>query len=109
VNSDPGKSLWRFSGSHGEQVTLRFRPALGGNDGAVIRDWELAGLGNIVRPERGVAGDLKPGRLIALRRRSCAFTGKVKAIRSDCQTPLPLPWRDAASLRVFAQSPPTKD
>ncbi|MBK1838995.1 LysR family transcriptional regulator [Azospirillum sp. YIM B02556] len=60
------ESLWRFAGSDGEQVTLRLQPALASNDGTVIRDWGLAGLGIIVRSEWDVADDLKLGRLIAL-------------------------------------------
>lgn len=37
------ESLWRSTGSHSEQVTLRLQPALSSNDGTVIRDWGLAG------------------------------------------------------------------
>jgi DNA-binding transcriptional LysR family regulator len=59
------ESLWRFTGAD-EQITLRLQPALSSNDGTVIRDWGVAGLGIIMRSEWHIADDLRRGRLVQL-------------------------------------------
>ena len=47
-------------------MTLRIQPAMSSNDGEVIKQWALAGLGIIIRSEWDVAEDLRRGRLVAL-------------------------------------------
>ncbi|WP_311270350.1 LysR family transcriptional regulator [Sphingobium sp. WCS2017Hpa-17] len=56
-------TLWRFSHVRHGKVTVRIKPNLSSNDGEIIRDWALAGLGVIVRSEWDVAEDLAAGRL----------------------------------------------
>jgi DNA-binding transcriptional LysR family regulator len=56
-------TLWRFSHSQQGKATVRIKPTLSSNDGEIIRDWALAGLGVIVRSEWDVADDLAVGRL----------------------------------------------
>ncbi|AOR76406.1 LysR family transcriptional regulator [Novosphingobium resinovorum] len=56
-------TLWRFSHARHGKTTVRIKPSMSSNDGEVIRDWGLAGLGLIVRSEWDVAGDLAAGRL----------------------------------------------
>jgi DNA-binding transcriptional LysR family regulator len=59
-------TLWRFSHAEEEPVTTRVQPALSSNDGEVIKQWGLAGLGVIVRSEWDVVEELRQGRLVAL-------------------------------------------
>lgn len=56
-------TLWRFSHARHGKMTVRIKPSLSSNDGEIIRDWALAGLGVIVRSEWDVAEDLVAGRL----------------------------------------------
>ena len=56
-------TLWRFQRSDHEPATVRIHPAMSSNDGAVVRDWALAGRGVTVRSEWDVADDLRAGRL----------------------------------------------
>ncbi|MBW9065951.1 LysR family transcriptional regulator [Rhizobium herbae] len=56
-------TLWRFKGSRQESATVRVNPVMSSNDGAVIRDWALAGQGIMMRSEWAVAKDLADGRL----------------------------------------------
>ncbi len=56
-------TLWRFTHSKYGKSTVRIRPAMSSNDGAVMREWALAGLGIIIRSEWDVAQDLAEGRL----------------------------------------------
>jgi DNA-binding transcriptional LysR family regulator len=59
--NDEDVTLWRFHGPRDEIV--RINPALSSNDGAVIREWALAGQGLVIRSEWDVAADLAAGRL----------------------------------------------
>ncbi len=59
--NDEDVTLWRFHGPREEMV--RVNPVLSSNDGAVIRQWALAGQGVVIRSEWDVAGDLAAGRL----------------------------------------------
>jgi len=59
-------TLWRFSHREKPPLTLRIQPAMSSNDGAVIKQWALAGLGIIIRSEWDVAEDLRRGRLVPL-------------------------------------------
>eukprot|EP01034_Spumella_vulgaris_P037346 gene37346-46080_t len=61
--NDEDVTLWRFSRRRHEPATVRIRPAMSSNDGAVVRDWALAGLGIAIRSEWHVAEDLAQGRL----------------------------------------------
>jgi DNA-binding transcriptional LysR family regulator len=56
-------TLWRFKGLRQESATVRINPVMSSNDGAVIRDWALAGQGIMMRSEWSVAEDLAEGRL----------------------------------------------
>jgi len=56
-------SLWTFSGPAKKRVSVRIQPAFASNDGEVIREWAIAGLGIVERSEWSVAGDLAAGRL----------------------------------------------
>jgi DNA-binding transcriptional LysR family regulator len=59
--NDEDVTLWRFHGPREEVV--RINPALSSNDGAVIREWALAGQGVVIRSEWDIADDLATGRL----------------------------------------------
>lgn len=61
--NDEDVTLWRFVHATREPQTVRIRPAMCSNDGAVVRDWALAGQGVAVRSEWHVAADLDAGRL----------------------------------------------
>jgi len=63
--NDDDATLWRFS-KRGKTVTIRIRPRLASNDGGVLREWALRGLGVILRSEWDVAEDLRAGRLVRL-------------------------------------------
>ena len=56
-------TLWRFAHPKHGKATVRIKPHLSSNDGEIIRDWALAGLGVIVRSEWDVAEDLAAGQL----------------------------------------------
>ena len=57
--NDEDVTLWRFSSSSNTITQVRIEPRLASNDGDVVRDWALAGLGIIVRSEWSVADDLR--------------------------------------------------
>ncbi|MBC9205313.1 LysR family transcriptional regulator [Roseomonas aerophila] len=59
-------TLWPFTHAEGHGTAIRVHPALASNDGAVVRQWGLAGLGIILRSEWDVAEDLRSGALVAL-------------------------------------------
>ena len=59
-------TLWRFSHARQGKMTIRIKPSLSSNDGEVIRDWALAGLGIVARSEWDVAQDLAAGRLMEI-------------------------------------------
>lgn len=59
--NDEDVTLWRFHGPREEIV--RINPVLSSNDGAVIREWALAGQGIVIRSEWNIAHDLTAGRL----------------------------------------------
>ncbi|MCT7378101.1 LysR family transcriptional regulator [Chelativorans salis] len=61
--NDEDVTLWRFKGLRQEAATVRVNPVMSSNDGAVIREWALAGQGIIIRSEWDVAEDLARGRL----------------------------------------------
>jgi DNA-binding transcriptional LysR family regulator len=62
--NDEDVTLWRFKRRHGrESETVRIHPAMSSNDGAVVRDWALSGMGVAVRSEWNVAADVAQGRL----------------------------------------------
>lgn len=56
-------TLWRFRHASKEQATARIHPAMTSNDGAVVREWAIAGQGIAIRSEWDVASDLAQGRL----------------------------------------------
>ncbi len=59
-------TLWSFRNAQDANVTVRIRPAMSSNDGEVIKQWVLAGLGVTVRSEWDVAEELHTGRLVEL-------------------------------------------
>jgi DNA-binding transcriptional LysR family regulator len=62
--NDEDVTLWRFKRLKGlDTETVRIHPAMSSNDGAVVRDWALAGRGVAIRSEWHVAEDLAQGRL----------------------------------------------
>lgn len=62
--NDEDVTLWRFKQSRSREVaTVRIHPAMSSNDGSVVRDWALAGMGVAIRSEWHVADDLAHGRL----------------------------------------------
>jgi DNA-binding transcriptional LysR family regulator len=61
--NDEDVTLWRFTRPSREPETVRIRPTMCSNDGAVVRDWALAGQGIAMRSEWNVAADLAAGRL----------------------------------------------
>jgi DNA-binding transcriptional LysR family regulator len=61
--NDEDVTLWRFLHSSREPETVRIRPTMCSNDGAVVREWAIAGQGVAIRSEWNVAADLAAGRL----------------------------------------------
>jgi DNA-binding transcriptional LysR family regulator len=59
-------TLWSFAREKGETATIRVRPELSSNDGAVMKAWALAGLCIVQRSEWDVWEDLRAGRLVEL-------------------------------------------
>jgi DNA-binding transcriptional LysR family regulator len=62
--NDEDVTLWRFIAPGGEAVSVRVEPRLASNDGEIVREWALQGLGIMVRSEWSVASDLREGRLV---------------------------------------------
>ncbi|MWB77623.1 LysR family transcriptional regulator [Pseudooceanicola sp. 216_PA32_1] len=62
--NDEDVTLWRFATAGEEQATIRIAPAMSTNDGEILRDWTLAGLGLAVRSEWDVAAHLASGALV---------------------------------------------
>jgi DNA-binding transcriptional LysR family regulator len=101
-------TLWRFSHARHGKVTVRIKPSLSSNDGEIVRDWALAGLGVIVRSEWDVAEDLAAGRLtevlphwslsaadvVALLHARQGRSGRTNAFLQSLRNRLsPAPWR----------------
>jgi len=61
--NDEDVTLWRFAHASREPQTVRIRPTMCSNDGAVVREWAVAGQGVAMRSEWNVAADLAAGRL----------------------------------------------
>jgi DNA-binding transcriptional LysR family regulator len=61
--NDEDVTLWRFLHTSREPETVRIRPTMCSNDGAVVREWALAGQGVAIRSEWNVGADLAAGRL----------------------------------------------
>ncbi|WP_231704091.1 LysR family transcriptional regulator [Cochlodiniinecator piscidefendens] len=56
-------SLWQFEKSGQSACSVRVHPSFSSNDGEVIRDWALRGLGIVERSEWSVQRDIKAGNL----------------------------------------------
>ena len=54
---------WRLRGPNGATANLAVTARLRVDDGDVVHDWALAGLGIMLKSEVDVAGDLAAGRL----------------------------------------------
>lgn len=61
--NDEDVTLWRFNRRDCSSETVRIHALMTSNDGAVVRDWALAGMGIAMRSEWNVAEDLAKGRL----------------------------------------------
>jgi DNA-binding transcriptional LysR family regulator len=61
--NDEDVTLWRFRRPAQDPAIVRIHPTMSSNDGAVVREWALAGRGITIRSEWHVAGDLADGRL----------------------------------------------
>lgn len=61
--NDEDVTLWRFTHPSRAPETVRIHPTLCSNDGAVVREWAIAGQGVAIRSEWNVAGDLAARRL----------------------------------------------
>ena len=61
--NDEDVTLWRFLHASREPHTVRIPPTMCSNDGAVIREWAIAGQGVAIRSEWNIAGDLAARRL----------------------------------------------
>ena len=59
-------TLWTFSAPGQPSISVRVEPAMNSNDGAVIKQWVMAGLGIMVRSEWDVAEELVAGTLVQL-------------------------------------------
>lgn len=59
-------TLWRLRHKRHGEATIRIRSAMSSNDGTVMHDWGLAGLGILIRSEWDVAEDLAAGRLVRI-------------------------------------------
>lgn len=106
--NDEDVTLWRFGTADGVSTAIRIEPHLSSNDGDVVREWALRGLGIIMRSEWSVADDLRDGRLVRLlpdlslpaadvvafvgsrRSRSARTARFVEALRDALN---PAPWR----------------
>lgn len=63
--NDEDAALWRFR--HGsEAINVRVEPAMASNDGELLRNWALGGLGVLIRSEWDVQEDIQGGRLLWL-------------------------------------------
>lgn len=63
--NDEDATLWKF-GVGLETRSIRVEPSLTSNDGELIRDWALCGMGIMVRSEWDVSADLAEKRLVRL-------------------------------------------
>ena len=66
LRSTPGRRARLTSTRAGGSTTVRIKPAMSTNDGAVMRSWALDGLGVIIRSEWDLADDLAAGRLVRI-------------------------------------------
>lgn len=64
--NDEDVTLWRFSRPDSSPETIRIKPFMSTNDGAIMRGWALAGLGVIMRSEWDLADDLATGNLVQI-------------------------------------------
>lgn len=64
--NDEDVTLWRLTSDSHQPAAVRVNPAIASNDGEVVRNWGLAGLGIILRSEWDVADDLNAGTLVRI-------------------------------------------
>lgn len=57
---------WRFTSPDGEAVAVEVRGSRIADDGGLVREWALAGLGLAYKSGLDMAADLAAGRLVAL-------------------------------------------
>ncbi|MGS0681205.1 LysR substrate-binding domain-containing protein [Shewanella sp. 125m-7] len=105
-------TLWQFSHiTDGSHQVIRVNPSLASNEGRVIKDWAMAGLGIIMRSEWDVQPQLDSGELVRLlpdytlpnanivallsspmKERSARISGFVSLLKQHLA---PAPWRAA--------------
>lgn len=103
-------NLWPFTNvSNGEEDVIRINPTLACNEGRVIKEWALAGLGIIMRSEWDIQPQLNGGQLIRLlpnyslpsanivallssqeKERSARVTGFISLLKQHLT---PVPWK----------------
>jgi DNA-binding transcriptional LysR family regulator len=66
VLGDSLHGRWRFQSAQGETVAVEVRGQRVADDGGLVREWALAGLGLAYKSRLDVADDLAAGRLVAL-------------------------------------------
>jgi len=103
--NDDDATLWRFT-RQGQPVTVRIRPRLSTNDGSVLREWALRGLGVILRSEWDVADELRGGRLVRLLPDHKAPTADVVALLGPRHARLARTQRFLDHLRDRLSPPP---
>lgn len=59
-------TLWQFTDEKGQPDIIRISPTLASNEGRVIKDWAISGLGIIMRSEWDVQPQINNGDLIRL-------------------------------------------
>lgn len=66
VLGDSLHGLWRFTSPDGQTLAVDVRGDRVADDGGLVREWALAGLGLAYKSRLDVADDLRAGRLVAL-------------------------------------------
>ncbi|MGF1717419.1 LysR substrate-binding domain-containing protein [Photobacterium chitinilyticum] len=103
-------TLWQFiNGVDGKSEVVRINPTLASNEGRVIKDWAMAGLGIIMRSEWDVQPQINSGELVRLlptyslpnanivallsspeKERSARISGFISLMKERL---VPLPWK----------------
>lgn len=59
-------TLWQFEDENGRSDIIRITPTLASNEGRVIKDWAISGLGVIMRSEWDIQPQINSGELVRL-------------------------------------------
>ncbi|MFC5080871.1 HTH-type transcriptional regulator DmlR [Vibrio thalassae] len=104
-------TLWQFESEKGNPDIIRITPTLASNEGRVIKDWAMLGLGIIMRSEWDVQPQLNSGDLLRLlpsyslpnadivallsspdKERSARISGFISLLKARIS---PMPWKQA--------------